>query len=149
MFKVNKTNNIVLKHQNNMSNLFKVNNHGIRTTLDNVMVGLSYCLDGIKCCYWRTKYQKVDRTFRDVIRKIVKHLKKSLKSIHDKVHISKDEVYEVKFWIKAISVMELKQLLIVKVNQTYLIVWRCIGNLYRLVDFLGMNDSLCSIKFGF
>ena len=39
----------------------------------------------------------VDGTFRDVIRKIVKHLKKSLKSIHFKVHISKDEVYEAKF----------------------------------------------------
>ena len=141
MFKVNKPNNIVLKHQNNMSNLFKVNNHGIRTTLGNVMVVFSYCLDGIKCWYWRAKYQKVDRTFRDVIRKMVKHLKKSLKSIHDKVHISKDEVYEVKFLIKASSVMELKQLLIVKVNQTYLIVWRCTGNLVQ-ISWLPWNEWL-------
>ena len=62
------------------------------------------------------KYQKVDRQFRGIIRKIVKHLKKGLKSIHDRVHISKDEVYEVKFLITAISVMGPKQLLIVKLN---------------------------------
>ena len=37
----------------------------------------------------------MDRKFRDVIRKIVKHLKKDLKSILDRVHICKDEVYEV------------------------------------------------------
>ena len=40
---------------------------------------------------------KVDRKFRDVIRKIVKHLKKGLKSILDRVHISKDEGYEINF----------------------------------------------------
>ena len=74
-----------------MWNVFKVNNQDTRTTLDDIMVGFSYCLDGIKCCYWRTKYQKLDRKCGDIIRKIVKDLKKGLKSICDKVRISKDE----------------------------------------------------------
>ena len=65
----------------------------------------------------------MDRKFKGVVRKIVKGLKKCLKSICDSVCINKDEVYEVKFLMKVISVMEPKQQLIRKLNQFYLIVW--------------------------
>ena len=50
----------------------------------------------------------MDRKFKGVVRKIVKGLKKCLKSICDSVCINKDEVYEVKFLMKVISVMEPK-----------------------------------------
>ena len=127
----------------------------MQPVLDDIMVGLSYCLDGTKCCYWRTKYQKVDRKFKGVIRKIVKRLKKDLKSICDSVCINKDEVYKVKFLIKVISGMEPKQLLILKLNRFCLIVWSGYAvrywnflkmqTLYKSVDSLGMNHSLCNV----
>ena len=61
------------------------------------MVGLSYCLDEIKCCCWRTEYQKMGRKFKDVLRNLVKQLRKGLKSILDRVRICKHEVYKVNF----------------------------------------------------